>query len=152
MNAPATQRLRGDRGQVGSIEVLPFGLLVFVIGSLLIANAWAVVDAKFASDAAAREAARTYVEAADATQARADAVAAGQRALDGHDREGTVAPQGTPGLERCEPVTFRATVTVPQLTLPFIGGFGDGFEVTSTHTEVVDPYRSGLEGEVSAAC
>jgi hypothetical protein len=36
-------RDRGDdRGQVGGIEVLPFGLLVFVVGTLLVANAWAV--------------------------------------------------------------------------------------------------------------
>ena len=32
-----------DRGQVGGIEALPFGLLVFVVGALLVANAWAVV-------------------------------------------------------------------------------------------------------------
>ena len=36
-------RCRGDAGQVGGIEALPFGLLVFVVGTLLIANAWAVV-------------------------------------------------------------------------------------------------------------
>ena len=34
-----------DRGQVGGIEALPFGLLVFVVGALLVANTWAVVDA-----------------------------------------------------------------------------------------------------------
>ena len=43
----------------------PFGLLIFVVGSLLIANAWAVVDAKFATDAAARQAVRTFVEGDD---------------------------------------------------------------------------------------
>ena len=58
-------RLRGDAGQVGGIEALPFGLLIFVAGSLLIANAWAVVDAKFATDAAARQAVRTFVESDD---------------------------------------------------------------------------------------
>ena len=34
---------RTDAGQVGGIEALPFGLLVFVIGALLVANCWAVV-------------------------------------------------------------------------------------------------------------
>ena len=34
-------RRRSDRGQVGGIEVLPFGLLVFVVGTLLVANVWA---------------------------------------------------------------------------------------------------------------
>ena len=32
-----------DAGMVGGVEALPFGLLVFVVGSLLVANAWAVV-------------------------------------------------------------------------------------------------------------
>ena len=58
----SSRRCRGDAGQVGGIEALPFGLLVFVVGALLIANAWAVVDAKFATDAAARQAVRTFVE------------------------------------------------------------------------------------------
>ena len=70
-------RCRGDAGQVGGIEALPFGLLVFVVGSLLIANAWAVVDAKFATDAAARQAVRTFVEGTDEAAARHDAVTAG---------------------------------------------------------------------------
>ena len=42
------RRCAGDAGQVGGIEALPFGLLIFVVGTLLIANAWAVIDAKFA--------------------------------------------------------------------------------------------------------
>ena len=54
-----------DCGQVGGIEVLPFGLLVFIVGTLLVANAWAVVDAKLAVTSAAREAVRSYVEADD---------------------------------------------------------------------------------------
>ena len=60
---PARGRAGGDGGQVGGIEALPFGLLVFVVGALLVANAWAVVDAKLAVDAAARQATRHYVEA-----------------------------------------------------------------------------------------
>lgn len=143
-------RLRGDHGQVGSIEVLPFGLLIFVLGSLLVANAWAVVDAKFATDAAAREAARTYVEASDPAAGLKDARRAGEDALTGHGRSnGAVEPAATPSLSRCETVTFEATITVPALTLPWIGGFGDGFEVRSTHSEVVDPFRSGLTGEAT---
>ena len=66
-------RLRGDHGVVGGIEVLPFGVLIFVVGSLLVANAWAVVDTKFMVTSAAREAARTYVEAPDQGTAMARA-------------------------------------------------------------------------------
>ncbi len=39
---PAPERRGGDAGQVGGIEALPFGLLVFVVGATLVANAWAV--------------------------------------------------------------------------------------------------------------
>ena len=42
-------RRRGERGQAGGMEVLPFGLLVFVAGTLLLVNIWGVVDTKFAA-------------------------------------------------------------------------------------------------------
>jgi hypothetical protein len=58
---------------MAGIEALPFGFLVLVAGSLLLANAWAVVDAKFAASAAAREAVRVYVESG--SQLDADLVA-----------------------------------------------------------------------------
>ena len=88
---------RSDAGMVGGIEALPFGLLVFVVGALLVANAWAVVDAKFAVDAAARQATRSYVEAevggaraADAGSVRDAeqiAIEAGMAALTAHGRD-----------------------------------------------------------------
>ena len=53
---------RDDRGVVGGVEAIPFGLLLFVAGTLLVANAWAVIDAKMAATSAAREAARTYMK------------------------------------------------------------------------------------------
>ena len=143
-------RARGDAGQVGGIEAIPFGLLVFVVGSLLIANAWAVVDAKFATDAAARQAVRTFVEGTDPDAARRDAVDAGLAAIDGHGRDparASVQPVGDAVLARCERVIFEAEYEVPALSLPFIGGFGGGpFRVRSAHSELVDPFRSGVPG------
>src|SRR5262249_31189481 len=56
-------RGRDDRGQIGDIEALPFGILIFVVGTLLVLNVWSVIDAKLATDAAATQAARTFVEA-----------------------------------------------------------------------------------------
>lgn len=145
------RRCRGDRGQVGGIEALPFGLLIFVAGSLLIANAWAVVDAKLATDAAARQAARTFVEATDEHMAFDAAVEAGRAAIAGHGRDperAEVRPVGAFGLARCERATFEATYEVPALSIPFIGGYGTApFAVRSSHSEIVDPFRSGLDGE-----
>jgi hypothetical protein len=150
---------------VGGVEALPFGLLVFVVGTLLVANAWAVVDAKLAVDAAARQATRTYVEAdpgaaGDGRHAERRATDAGLGALDAHGRDrrrATVglraleATDGGTGFSRCARATFTASYEVPALTLPWIGGFGDGIDVTSSHSELVDPYRSGVPGS-AASC
>jgi magnesium and cobalt exporter, CNNM family len=165
----APERGRGDSGQVGGIEAMPFGLLVFVVGATLVANAWAVVDAKFAVDAAAREATRSYVEAeidgaggggSDRTRAAEDiAVEAGLAALTAHGRDPVAAQVGLTALEpvggqsgftRCARATFTASYEVPALTLPWIGGFGHGIDVTSSHSELVDPYRSGVPGSAEA--
>lgn len=145
-----TRRARGDAGQVGGIEALPFGLLIFVVGTLLIANAWAVVDAKFATDAAARQAVRTLVEATDADDALPQATDAARAAITAHGRDASraaVDPVGAVRLERCARITIQVTYEVPALSLPFIGGYGTApFEVRSRRSEVVDPFRSGLDG------
>ena len=147
------RRLRfDDSGQMAGIEALPFGFLIFVAGALLMANAWAVVDAKLAVSAAAREATRAYVEASTETEADESAVRAAQASIAGHGRDpaalGLAIDPGD-GFGRCTPVEIEAALSVPSVNLPFIGGFGRTFEVRSTHTEIVDPYRSGLDGEAT---
>src|SRR3546814_20945826 len=98
-------RLRGDGGQVGGIEAIPFGLLIFVIGSLLIVNAWGVVDAKFATDAAARQSARTSVEGAGlagALNAAEEAALATVRGTGRNARRTTVESSGSARVERTD--------------------------------------------------
>ena len=117
---PATRTRWTESGQAG-IEVLPFGLLTFVVGALLVANAWAVIDAKLAVSAAAREATRAFVEA----------------------------PADTDPLDalfaRCETVRFEASYRIPAIRVPWIGGFGDGiFTASARHSEVVDPFRDDV--------
>ena len=149
------RRWHGDeRGQMGGIEVLPFGFLIFVVGALLIANAWGVVDAKLATDAAAREAARTFVEVVegdDAAAARAAAIAAGDEAAAGHGRapERMDVTVEAPSVARCAVVTVIATYEVPAIPLPWIGGFGDGITVRSRHSERIDPFRDDVAGPVT---
>lgn len=150
MTPVGSGRLRGDSGQVGGIEALPFGLLIFVLGALLIANAWAVVDAKFATDAAARQAARTFVEGSDTDTALADALAAAREAIAGHERDpdrAEVRAVGVLELARCAQAAFEVVYEIPALSLPLIGGYGRApFTVRSTHRELVDPFRNGLPG------
>jgi hypothetical protein len=149
----------GDEGQVGGIEALPFGLLVFMVGALLCAQAWAVVDAKLAADAAAREAARAYVESPAAGTAEQHGVAAGLDALSSQGRDpgraevwlsGLSGSSGAGRFSRCARATFSVSYHVPALTVPWIGGYGDGFTVTARHSELVDPYRDGVPGDASA--
>jgi len=142
---------RDDRGQVAGAEALPFGVLLFVVGALLIANAWAVIDAKMTVTSAAREAARSYVEASDADDAHARADAAAHDAVRAHGRNADRAtidgPDSADAFSRCNRITFAVTYPVPALTLPFIGGFGHAFDVTATHSELVDPFRNDVPGE-----
>lgn len=141
----------GDRqsGAVGGLEALPFSVLIFVAGSLLLLNAWGVIDGKMAVTSAAREATRTYAEAADpvsgdaaARRTAADAIASYGR---DPDRLELAGPRGA--FARCARVSYTATYPVPAIRLPFVGGFGHAFDVTATHTERIDDLRSGLPGE-----
>ena len=81
-------RLAGDAGQVGGIEVLPFGFLVFISVTLLLANAWAVIDSKLATTSASREAVRTFVEAADEATATEQAIRRADETLRAFGRGG----------------------------------------------------------------
>jgi hypothetical protein len=147
-------RWRDDRGQLAGIEALPFGILTFVIGVLLVVNAWGVVDAKQAVTSSAREAVRAYVEAPDETTALAAAEDAARRSMAGHGRNPdrtTVEVRHADGrpFGRCTRVTVTVHHPVPALRLPWIGGYGHAFDVVASQTEVVDPYRSGLPGEAT---
>lgn len=153
-------RLRGvdwadDRGQVGGFEAIPFGVLLFVVGGLLIANAWAVIDAKMAAQSAAREATRTYVESIQPAFARDDASAAAAAVIEAYGRDPDKltldGPTDDSELRRCNRVTFTASYPVPSISLPWIGGFGNGFTVHASATQIVDPYREGLPGEATCA-
>ena len=137
---------RDEAGQFAGIEVLPFGLLVFVVGVLLVANGWAVIDAKLAVVSAAREATRAYVESPPDSDPVARAEAAARSAMEGAGRNPsrlTLTPLEA-DFTRCGEVRFEATYPIPLLTLPFVGGYGEGFIARARHAEIVDPYRSGV--------
>jgi hypothetical protein len=133
------------------MEVIPFGLLTFVVGALLVANAWAVIDAKMAVSAAAREATRAFVEAPDDSTAPVLAEAAARSAIAGAGRDPaklTLTPLEAV-FARCETVRYEASYQIPAVRVPWIGGFGSGFTATARHAEVVDPYRSGVPASVN---
>lgn len=141
-----------EAGFAGGAEGLLFGLLLFVVGTLLAGNAWAVVDTKLAVDAASREGARSYVEAPDATAAAAAATSAASQTLTGYGHDPTRAQVQISGTAfgRCTRVTVALTYRAPLVALPLIGHRGSAETVRAQHSEVVDPYRSGLPG--ASAC
>lgn len=143
-------RLRRDqRGQAGGLEGLVFGVLLFVFGTLLVANAWGVVDAKLAASSAAREATRSYVESTSTAEAERSAAAAAREAIEGHGRDWdrtTLSLDGE-GFARCARVTASVTYRVPLVAVPLLGQHGSGLTVTARHSEIVDPYRAGLAEE-----
>lgn len=142
-------RLHDQGGFTAGAEVLLFGTLIFFVAFLMAINAWNLLDADMAATAAAREATRTYVEADTGARAAADARAAAADALQalGRHQPHRVTIDGT--LTRCQPVTITVEMDVDPVRMP--GGFFTGiWQVRASHTEVVDPWRSGLAG--TAAC
>lgn len=144
---------RDERGQVAGIEALPFGLLIFTVGTLFIVNLWGVVDTKFAADAASRVAARHLVETAtadtDTTELLDGARIRAETTMADHGRAQPVSIEiatesGT--LTRCQRVVVTLRTRVPIIRLPFLGAYGDAFDVAATHAELVDPTRSGVGG------
>ena len=146
---------RSADGFVAGLEALAFGVLVFVVGTLILVNGWAVIDAKFATNAAAREAVRAVVETPGGgshtdLQLRQLALTAAQQASAAHGyAPGTVSitprtASGTLSQVRCEAVRIEASIEVRATILPGIDGPGTR-TVASVHEEIIDPFRSGLD-------
>lgn len=141
--------IRADDGMVGGVETLPFGVLVFVVGTLIVVNAWGVVDAKMAVATAARESVRAFVEAPPGADPRLAGVDAARRTMQALGR--TARPPGISvdgRLTRCARVTATVSYDIPALRLPWIRGLGT-MTASSTASEIVDPLRGGLEGEAT---
>lgn len=133
-----------DRGFVAGAEMLIFGVFAFVMGSLLIINVWNVIDASFAVSAASREGVRTFQEAApdtawEASQGRVMEV------LDDYNRSDRALPPqiDADAFVRCGLVTVTAEYEVALVRIPLFGQFGTMTAVSSTHSGLIDGYRSG---------
>jgi hypothetical protein len=141
---------------VAGLEALAFGVLVFVAGTLVVVNAWAVIDARFATSAAAREAVRAVIEApevglsAGQLDARARAAAVQALVAHGYDREPVLV--GPPLRQaRCATVEVRVELEVVPTLVPWIAQ-PPTYRVASTYAEVLDPFRVGLDGEGVSSC
>ncbi|MGH8906638.1 MAG: hypothetical protein ACRD0K_09000 [Egibacteraceae bacterium] len=144
------RRWRDEHGAAGGFEAIAFGTLIFVFGTLLVANAWDVVDARFAVAAAVREAARAYVEAESADQANAAGQRAAQATMAAYGRADPPAQadvRTTGAFARCARATWTVSYPVSVIVLPGVFGLDEVYTVSASHSEIVDPLRTGLEGE-----
>ncbi len=123
-----------------------FGVLILVLGALGLATAWAVVDAKFAAAAAAREAARVYVESDGSDVSWAAAAERGREAFAGHGRNPMTLelPRPADAFVRCQPITVTASADLDLLRIPGLRAVARRVRVQASHSEVVDPYRAGI--------
>lgn len=151
---PDRRRPLGEDGAVAGIEALAFGALVFVLGTLLVANVWAAVDGRSAADGAARAATRAVVTAAPGSDLAAVAHAAASGALAAHgvppERAPAVALTGA--LERCGVVEVTVAHEVPLTLLPQVGQRRAAVTVRATHAAVIDPFASGLPASPGVPC
>jgi hypothetical protein len=148
---------RSDAGFAAGGEAIPFGVLIFVIGTLMVTNLWAVIDVKMATNGAAREAARQVAESdgpgANVTQLGKDAAEA---SLQTHERDPgrmDYIVNIPDGWQPCARAEVAVTYPVPLINLPFLDvAFPDPIQVTSTHSEIIDPYRSRAAGTGEIDC
>ena len=137
---------------MGGIEAVFFGLLVLVLGTLVAANVWGVIDAKVAAAGAAREATQAFVQAPAGSDPAMMARGAAERAIVAQGRDVarmTLLVSGD--LTRCSRVVAEVHYRVPLIVVPMLGGLGSGFTASARHSELVDPYRSGLPPTASCA-
>lgn len=143
-----------DSGQMGGVEMLPFGLLIFVGGSLLVLNLWSVITTKMALNAAAREAAHAVAESTGAggqiqiDDEADDAARGAMRTFFNREPAGFAAPSidyHGGQWQRCQRFTVTISFDAPIANVPFLGAMGPTKTVTASHASRVDPYRDSAQ-------
>lgn len=145
MRPSLRDRMRDERGVVAGSDMLLFGFLALVLSSLVIVNVWTVIDASLAVSSAAREGARTYVES-DPDAAWGAAQTRMNEVMADYGRTDRAVPPNPPAIaayERCAVVTITVEYDVALITVPLFGDFGSLTRVDASHSERIDPYRSG---------
>lgn len=142
-------RARGDAG-LGGVEGVAVAALVFVAGTLLVAGAWGVVDAKATASTAAREAARAYVESSAAPEVAARIAAEDVVTSSGRD-PARMRIRIDGDLRRCRRIVVEVGYPVRLAALPLAGAAATTVVASARHSELVDAHRSGLDGEARCA-
>ncbi len=131
---------------VAGLEGVMFGVLVLVVGTIVVVNAWGVLQTRRTLDGAAREYLRAYTEGDDPVDAAQKAQHSLTAVLDGEQRRGGRTPpvhvEG-PDPARfgpCAEASVHLSTVVPAARIPFVGAFRST-TVEVTQTDLVDPHR-----------
>lgn len=147
------QQNPSEGGFVAGAESLIFGVVIFVLGTIVVLNAWSALDARFAAAAAARDAVRAVVQAPAGSDLAAVAESAAVAAFAGHGREPAgleviwIGDGDGPQRARCGEVRFRVETTVDVVLLPRWSS-PPSFQVSALHAELVESYRAGIDATV----
>jgi hypothetical protein len=149
-----------DAGYAGGGEVIPLGVLIFVMGTLMVTNLWAAIDTKMATNGAAREAARVVAESDGGGSEVGKDAAKAALTTQGRDPAELDGPNGyvidyEPGgaWAPCARATVTVRYPLALINIPIVGAVtGKVVNITSTHSEIVDPYRSRPDDPGALAC
>ena len=132
---------------VAGLDGLLFGSLILLGGTVLIVNAWSVIETRQALDGAAREYLRAYTEAPDPRSAVSDADAAARASLAGGNRrlDVRIRPPDTATFGPCALASVELSADVAAARIPFVGEFGST-QVSVAHTEMIDAHREVTSG------
>ncbi len=144
----ANRARRSERGAVAGLEGVMFGVLVLLAGTVLVVNAWSVLQTRRTLDGAAREYLRAYTQA----DSPPEALLAANRALDavllGEGRRGpdvTVRGPDPTHFGPCASASVTLTATIPAVRMPFVGEMAST-TVEVDHTELVDAHSEMVTG------
>jgi hypothetical protein len=141
MNSLAETREAGR----ASLEFLVGAIVVFVPVLVLTVTLWSISNAQLATEAAARHAARVFVQHTSLGQAVGDTQRAARLALDqyGIDEDASVSLRCSPTIDCLGPdswVEVVVTTGVPLVSLP-LGSFDASVPITARATSQVSHYR-----------
>jgi len=151
-----SERATHEEGFVAGAEALIFGLLILLLATFVVLNAWVALDTRFAVAGAARDAVRAVVTApvgADlgevAITAATGAFAAQGRDL-AHLEVEWLGGGGPPAQARCAEVRLQVRTVVDVVAVPRWTD-RSSYRVAAEHAERIEPFRSGLEASVCPA-
>lgn len=140
---------RGERGMAAGAEALALGCIVLVVASVLVVNAWAVLDTRTALESAAREYLRAYTEADSPGAAAGQGRRSARMVLDERPAlaaDVRISPPEPDTFGPCAPALVTLSAEVPAIRIPFIDHRWGRHTVTVRAVELIDAHQEMTSG------